>query len=190
MVMYKAKPVSRREINDFVRKLRRRFNMEYVDKIDILRFIENDIYQLYSDFKLEIVAVDDMVDPCALAETFPDEHRMIIREDIYLKAYNGDGFARFTIAHELCHLFKHHEKNVSFCRRGTTLKTYEDPEWQADAFAGEFLAPGYLIVDKTIQQIHQDHGVTTSAARVQKEVVRRYPPLKWVINMRVENKMH
>ena len=40
-------------------------------------------------------------------ETFPDEHIIRIREDVYLGAVNGCGRDGMTIAHEVGHLFLH-----------------------------------------------------------------------------------
>ncbi|HEY8162125.1 MAG TPA: XRE family transcriptional regulator [Methylocystis sp.] len=63
---------------------------------------------------------------------------LILRLDVYEAACRGDGRARFTASHELCHYLLH--RNISFARaRDETDKIYCDSEWQADVFAGSLL---------------------------------------------------
>lgn len=47
------------------------------------------------------------------------------------------------------------------------IKTYEDPEWQVDAFAGEFLCPNVATIGQTIEQIIEKYGVSADADRNQ-----------------------
>lgn len=172
MIYYKARPMSRKDINKDVRKIRKYCNCEYCDYFDIVSFIEKTLPLIYSDFNYEILEVEEMGD--IFAETFPSQHKMRIREDVYIHASEGDGFSRFTLSHEVGHLFEHIESNISFCHnKEKVMKTHENPEWQANAFGGELLAPSYLIRGKTVIQIHKDHGITLSAAKVQKNVLKR-----------------
>ena len=71
--------------------------------------------------------------------TFPDDNLIYIREDVYLRACNNDGRARFSIAHEIGHYCIH--GGVGLARRARhTTPIYCNSEWQADTFAGELLA--------------------------------------------------
>lgn len=72
----------------------------------------------------------------------------------------GNPRARFTVAHEFGHVILHghlastgHSMNgeqVLFARR-SQLKAFEDPEWQADTFAGAVLMP-YPMMYKLYQE--------------------------------------
>lgn len=83
-------------------------------------------------------------------EYIPDEHieaqyipgliAIRIPERTYNKLHQGDPRALFTLAHELGHFRLQHQ--FTFHRdEGQPHKAYEDSEWQADWFAGEFLMP-------------------------------------------------
>ncbi len=50
------------------------------------------------------------------------------------------GRQRFTMAHELCHLYFHKELNNSICLKDID-KAKDDKEYEADMFASYFLAP-------------------------------------------------
>lgn len=67
------------------------------------------------------------------------------------------------------HLFLHENETIVLCRLDPTekLKPYEDPEWQADAFAGELLAPSYLVKGLSEYEIQIKCGVSSAAARCQ-----------------------
>lgn len=46
---------------------------------------------------------------------------------------------------------------------------YEDSEWQANNFAGELLAPIYLLDGMGIIQISEDFGVSHTTANIQRD---------------------
>lgn len=74
--------------------------------------------------------------------SYPDEGRIVIREDVYERACAGEGRDRLTIAHEIGHVVLHSGLPLS---RSVTpsgpVRAYESSEWQANAFAGELLMP-------------------------------------------------
>ncbi len=167
MNCYKADPVSRNQIRDFVRRLRRRVGMENELFFPILTFVENILPCIIPDFQLEIVSVAEMGGKHG--ETYPSKNLMRIREDVYLRAAKGEGRDRLTIAHEVGHLFQHEDDCIALCRLapGEELLPYEDPEWQADAFGGELLAPSYLIKGMSVKEVQDKCGVSSSAAYTQ-----------------------
>ena len=69
-----------------------------------------------------------------------------IRESIYEGARQGKGRDRFTIMHEIFHFMWHDRDEISFARNPESVKLYENPEWQADVFAGS--VPYAFKVDK------------------------------------------
>lgn len=168
MTKYKATAVSRDSIRDVVKKIRMLIGFENGLYFPIVEFLELILPQILEGFSYQVRPIEEMPNKCG--ETFPSENRIEIREDIYNKAIAGDGFARLTIAHEIGHLFMHDTEAISLCRLepGEKLKPYEDPEWQADAFGGELLAPSYLIGNMSIDSISKKCGITKRAAKVQK----------------------
>ena len=54
--------------------------------------------------------------PNKCGETFPAEKKIQIREDIYQAAIEGDGFARYSVAHEVGHLLINDVDSISLCR--------------------------------------------------------------------------
>jgi len=52
-----------------------------------------------------------------------------------------------------------------------SIKPYEDPEWQADCFAGELLMPYHLIQEMSKEEIMQKCKVSFTAACNQSKYV-------------------
>lgn len=169
--VYRAAPISRKQIRDYVAYIRKITGYEETLYFPIVKFMELVLPQLIDGFCYEICSIDKMPNKCG--ETFPAANKICIREDIYELALKGDGFARFCIAHEIGHLFCNDINSISLCKLqpGEELKPYEDPEWQADAFGGELLMYYHLIKNLSEGEIAEKCGVTTRAARVQKSKV-------------------
>ncbi len=173
MNCYRADPVSREDIRRFIRDLKRKVGLEYELYFPILPFVENVLPLLIPDFQFEVVPVIEMGEKHG--ETYPSKNIMRIREDVYLRAADGEGRDRLTIAHEVGHLFMHEDDSIALCRLAPDeqLKPFENPEWQADAFGGELLASSYLIKGMTEGEVQEKCGVSSSAAHVQLNVLRR-----------------
>ena len=154
--------------------LRCKIGLEECLEFPIVQFVENVLHLLVPDFTLEIVPKEKM--PDKHGETFPTRKLIRIREDVYLGAVRGNGRDRLTIAHEIAHLFLHAD-SISLCRLepGQELKPYEDPEWQANAFAGELLAPSYLIMELSPYEVHMRFHVSMDAAKVQLRTLQTHP---------------
>ena len=101
-------------------------------------------------------------------ETIPSENRIRIREDVYERACNGYGRDRLTMAHELGHLLLHRVETITLAREDGDISPYKDPEWQANAFAGELLAPYEYIKDMSVIDIARYYGITEKAASIQR----------------------
>lgn len=167
MNCYKASPLSRNDIRSFVKYIKHLTHLEDVMYFPIVSFLENVMPLLIPNFQLEIVPVIEMGNKHG--ETYPRKNLIRIREDVYLRAVEGSGRDRLTIAHEIGHLLMHDEDCVALCRLAPDekLKPFEDPEWQANAFGGELLASSYLIKGMTVRQIQEKFGVSADAANVQ-----------------------
>ena len=167
MKCYKANPISRADIRRFVYSLKKKVGLEKVFYFPILPFTENVLPILIPDFQFQVVSVFEMGGKHG--ETFPSKNVIRIREDVYDRAAAGEGRDRLTVAHEVGHLLLHDNDMIALCRLDPAekLKPYEDPEWQADAFAGELLASSYLIKGLSEFEIQTKCGVSSAAARCQ-----------------------
>lgn len=68
-----------------------------------------------------------------------------VKESVYLGAIEENPEDRFTLAHEIGHAFLLHGCMCNnICKKNEIIPPIEDPEWQADTFAKELLAPSYL----------------------------------------------
>lgn len=162
--LYRANPQSRAEIEKKAYKLRELLGIVKDLWVDVIHILENVMPILDEKFYLDIVA-DRELD--AHARAFPDGHTIRIRESVYDGARQGFGRDRYTVIHEIYHFIWHESAAISLARNPDEVPRYENPEWQADVFAGAFLMPRHLIEGKTEDQIMCECGVSRSAARYQ-----------------------
>lgn len=162
-----VKPTSRQAIWAHVKNIRRFLGVEDKLYFDIVYFIERVIPEIFPEFVFAICPNEEMGD--LHGETIPSEHKIRIRQDVYIGACEGQGRDRFTLAHEVGHFFMHDERSVVFCQVDPEGKipNFRDPDWQADVFAGELLAPSYLIAKMTVQDIHKFCIVSRACAERQ-----------------------
>jgi len=162
---YKAEPMSRRQIRMLVRRMRKLLGISDRKKVDVIKLLENILPILYGDaFSYEIVPDEELE---VMALTTPNEGKILIRNSVYIGACEGNGRDRFTIMHEIAHFFLHRGMKVRLARGNEEIRRFEDPEWQADAFAGEFLMAYDVAKDMDIPEIVLKCGVSVAAARCQ-----------------------
>jgi len=65
---------------------------------------------------------------------------VLLREDVYEGACDGNGRDVFTVIHELVHWFLH-RKDFGMARADAEFKFYTSPEWQANRAASFILMP-------------------------------------------------
>ena len=105
--------------------------------------------------------------PDKYAEYNPIKKELKIRDDTYENAINGIGRDRFTIAHEIGHIFLH-SNNVSLARSNEEIPIYCNPEWQANTFARELLCPiNGIIKGDNDETLAKRYGVSKEVARIQ-----------------------
>lgn len=104
-----------------------------------------DIIRVLEDVLTPVGLLLDVVDDADLgdeeARTYPDSSVICVRESVYNGAVKGVGRDRFTLCHELGHLFMHDDVPHSRVMENQNHKIYEDSEWQADTFAAEVMMP-------------------------------------------------
>lgn len=161
MENFSAAPMSRNSIGKITSEFRKIVGFENELYFPIDRIIEFIIMRI--GVEVEYVPITEM--PETYAITNPGAGTMKIREDVYIGAVNGNGRDRFTLCHELGHLLMHIPERVGFARGN--IPKYRDPEWQANVFAGEIMAPAYLIKGLSVEQIMEKCGMSRQAAKIQ-----------------------
>lgn len=156
-----VQPLSLKAIRDIVKRFRDMFGLQDVLCFPIVPFIEWCLPELGMDY--EIVPVSEMKN--AYGVTHTGKNVMQIREDTYVGAVSGNPRDRFTLCHELGHFLLHTPERVSFARGD--VPAYMNPEWQANAFAAELMAPYELIRGMSIDEIMRDCGMSFTAASIQ-----------------------
>lgn len=164
MANFIAKPMSTENIRRLVKEIRKRCGLDKRINVPVCHLFEWILGKMVQEFDWEIVPDDEMSEE---GKTFTGANKIEIRESVYISACNGDGRARFTIMHEIGHFFLHDPSRVALCRSSSEEepKTFEDPEWQANAFAAEFLMDFDLIQGMNYKQISDECGVTYGAAK-------------------------
>ena len=164
---YRVPPQNRESIRSIVRSLRSTFGITGL-MFPVMEVIEFALPQLIPDFELHIGGMKEMGETHGL--TYPQEHLLILREDIYDGALNGVGRDRMTAAHELGHLLMH--RNIAFARSapGVKIRPFESSEWQAKCFSGELLVPAIhanVLKGMSAENVAEACGVSLVAARYQ-----------------------
>ena len=167
MSKFIVKATSRQEIWALVREIRRFLGVENKPYFDIVHFIENVMPKMFPKFVFEVCPEAEMGD--CHGKTIPSEQKIQIREDVYIGACEGKGRDRLTMAHEVGHFFMHDEKSVVFYKVNPNVKSpsFRDPDWQANVFAGELLAPSYLINGMDANEINKTCLVSNVCANRQ-----------------------
>lgn len=158
-----AEPLSRKNISIITNKLRELVGYKNIPYFPIVQFVEWVIANPDTGMEFEIVNEDEMADTYGTTNT--GRNIMKIREDVYNGAVEGNPRDRFTICHELGHYLLHQPENISYTRGD--IPTYREPEWQANTFAAELMAPYYLIHNMTVDEIMEKCGMSRQAAMIQ-----------------------
>lgn len=172
---YRVPPMTRNAIRGLTNILR---SIVKIDELyfPIIKFLEFALPKVIPDFILEISPVDKMGETHGL--TFPQKSLIILREDVYNGADEGNGRDRMTVAHEIGHLLMH--KNIAFARADpdVMIKAYESSEWQAKCFSGELLIPhkhSRVLKNMSVIEIASVCGVSMEAANYQKKYFNKNP---------------
>ena len=169
-----VQPLSRLDIRNFANQIRQFSAPDSPNYFPVIDWFEN-ILCPKIDFNYDYPEQKDMGDNHGLTS---HEKRMIyIREDVYQRALMGHGRDRATIIHEVGHALLHPPQRVVHARNFKTplkLKPYEDPEWQAKAFATEFLMPlEKLCIGMRVLELSNIFGISNESAKFQVGVYER-----------------
>lgn len=171
---YKAAPLSRVQIRNYAKTIRAKLGLTDCTRIDIVWLAEVVFPKFFAKdgFLFEILTQAELGSDHGLTD--PSTGHVMIREDVYDRACQGRGRDRLTIAHELAHFLLHNGVTLGLARAGENenIPPYCDPEWQASAFAGEFLMDADIIRNMTVSEIAEKCGVSTEAAAYQKSKIK------------------
>jgi hypothetical protein len=161
---------SRQEIRAVSDRIRETLGL-LLPRPDVQRFLEHDLFDK-AGIVFHVAEIDDMGQNEAL--TFPDRDEIHIRADVYDALVGGDLRARFTVIHEFAHWLLHPDLGLARSSPGSMHQFFEDSEWQADAFAAEFLMPADLLVKhcRTAVQAAAMFGVSLDVAITRVNVLR------------------
>ena len=153
--------------------LRKRFGLEQVKQFPIMEFLELIMPKIEPTFMVIPVEDDELVGRAA--ETIPDQHIIRVKQSIYDAACSGIYWARSVMAHELGHYVCHSWEPVTYAypALGEKVPHEVDPEWQANIFAAELLAPVHLIDEDNEYLVSKHFGVPQGTARTQLRQVRK-----------------
>ena len=137
--------------------------------LDVVRLMEEGGMFSNQENGSYLDVVDDNELSSAFAQTLPNGI-IRVRESIYNNAIDGNGHARFTIAHEIGHFIMHRKQMHMARKADDDTKIYCDSEWQADEFAGRLLVPTKDLKQYsniyTADEIAERYGVSASCAEV------------------------
>lgn len=172
---YIAQPLSRKTIRSITQSIRKAFGFEDLMYFPIVEMLET-MPTLFAEngFHFEIVPDAELPDSVQ-GDTDVNNHYMRVKESVYDGACAGNGRDRYSIAHEIGHYMLLSVAGVSFQRNiaNKQVRAYEDPEWQAECFAGELLMPFLRIQTMAIENIVTSCGVSATAARTQHRIVSK-----------------
>lgn len=155
--------MSRAKIRMLTTELRKICGMQDTLYFPIVEFIEWVLGDPENDFDYEIVPKEEMGDTYGTTNTARNVMR--IREDVYERAIAGNPRDRFTLCHELGHFLLHQPQYISYARGDIPM--YCQPEWQANTFAAELMAPYELVNGLTAEEIADKCGMSKMAAQIQ-----------------------
>ena len=134
-----APPLSWASIESKAWSIRETFGLHEKLFFPVMAFLES----VLSD-KLEFVSLDVWPDAkCEGAEGYTCQkgEYIILPESVYRQAWDNMPRARFTVAHELGHLFLHAGRPLPRIQTTQRVAPFRDPEKQADRFAASLLMP-------------------------------------------------
>ena len=131
------------EIVSLADNLRRQLGQAAVPRVPVIEIIETVLDQRLGLVRFEVGSREEM--GRAEGYTCPKGEFIMLREDVYVGVWAGEGRARFTAAHELGHWAMHTNIPLARAKRGDGTPSFRLAEPQANQFAAEFLMPECFI---------------------------------------------
>lgn len=171
--LFAAEPLSQRAIEAVALNFRNFTGKEdpFLDVCDLLEVV---LPIIEDGFVFEIRTRDEMGDRHGFTDVLRPS--LALREDVYIGLCENRPRDRFTAAHEIGHLLLHTGRLNRRDHR-QQLKTFCDPEWQANAFAGSLLMPEGMVQSmRSVSEMQTEFGVSVPAAETRLRVLRLQLP--------------
>ncbi len=167
MYRFTVEPKSRLDFRRMALDVRTHLGLKDVLYFPVVNVVES-LSLIFPAFTYDIVEENEL--PLgAHADMNIVNQMMRIKRSVYVRACDGKGRDRMTIAHELGHFFTLCVAGFKLQRNfsGQEPKPFEDPEWQANCFAGELLMAAHLIKGMDASEVEAKCGVSYQAAMTQ-----------------------
>lgn len=177
--MDKAFPLSVSYIRLLALKLREVFGLTCFSAADMPKIYDNMslLSPQIGSFSYEVIPNEtNFLDEREEARTIVNTGKILIKEWVWNEACNKRNCrATFTLAHELGHYLFTVLLGFPLSRTKDNIKVrpFEDPEWQANTFASEFLMPYEECLKLTPEEISQRYNVSMACAVTRKDKVMR-----------------
>lgn len=170
-----AKPLKIVEIRSITQDIRRFLKLSDNERINAPKLLDA-LCVLWEDYGFQYMVLPDddpVFEKGEEAKTDISSGMIFIKESVMREACRHKyKRAPFTICHEIGHFVLHRMLGgVSLARSTSERKprTFEDPEWQADTFASEFLMPASVAKDMSAEQIRKTYCVSRACAEYRRE---------------------
>lgn len=161
---YKTPPRSWANIAAVADNVRSQLGLTDQPYLPVMEIIEKVMDQHMGLLDFQIGSVKEM--GTAEGYTCPQGTFIMLREDVYRDAWQGQGRARFTAAHELGHWALHANVPLARATKGDGTPAYMLAEPQANQFAAAILMPrGFINPYDTEGDLAKRFGVSRDAAR-------------------------
>lgn len=160
-------PRDRNSIRKDTYRLREVMGLNNSFYFPIMTFLEQVMPLADPDFYVE--PVEDATLVGRMAETVPDQHLIRVRQSVYDAACRGHPWARKIMAHELGHYIYHDAEHIAYAypHMSEQIPKQFSPEYQAEVFAAELLAPVNLVRGMNCYAVAQKCGIPVSSAKGQ-----------------------
>ena len=137
--MIKTTPLGVKSISSIASRVRKEYGIKEDECFPILDYLN----YLYDNEYLGIQILDNddsYLDSNTPAVYNASDNFIYLKESVINEVEEGNYRSNFTLAHELFHYLQNQAFNFEF-EEVEERKAFEDPEWQANEFAGELLLP-------------------------------------------------
>jgi Zn-dependent peptidase ImmA (M78 family) len=162
--------VEAQSVRDALRIVTPKFPLTQVLEVALPTAVEDFVCDIREDFEMKALYGANIE-----AMTTPDRLLIELRASTYDGLCREQGRPRFTVAHELGHLFLHQKESQRFARASSSqIQPYENSEWQANTFAAELLMPLHMACECTsAEEISEVFAVSKEAAAFRWELVKK-----------------
>lgn len=170
-------PRGRKQIRKDTQQLRDVLGLAATPYFPIMQLVEWLLPLADPEFVLEAVPDNELIGRSA--ETIPDQHLIRVKQSVYDAACRGHPWARQIMAHEVAHYIYHDSKYVAYASPAPEemIPKRFMPEYQANVFAAELLAPVDLVRGLAPATIAQRFGVPEGMAKGQlRQAAHTKPP--------------